>query len=239
MTYSKVALFGILILIIFAGCAEKEEQTNLENRQQQTIDAAIHTVTVKEKVDASNYSYLNVSENNSSYWIAVPKMEAKEGDVIVYSKYMEMKNFKSETLNKTFESVLFVDDARLKNNDDKVLSPHSNIGTKKDESIKIEPLKDGYSISDIYSKRASLNNKSIKVKGKVVKVNENIMGVNWIHIQDGTGTEGSHDLLITSESTAQVGQVISAEGILSIDKDFGSGYFYTAILENAKITTQQ
>jgi hypothetical protein len=236
----SVLLMSLVVVSFFliTSCGEKQDQSKVESFPEQKVDAAIHTVTVEEKIDASNYSYLKVNENNNSYWIAVPQMEVKSGDVLVYSKYMEMRDFKSETLNKTFESVLFVDDARPKDSNTQVASPHSNIGTKKDEAIKIEPLKGGYSIEDIFSKKASLKNKTVKVKGKVVKVNENIMGVNWIHIQDGTGSEGTHDLLITSESNAQVGQVIVAEGILSTDKDFGSGYFYSVLLENSKISIQ-
>ncbi len=227
-----------IVFVIFTACGEKENEPKLSDNSSQVLDASIHTVTVEEKVNASNYSYLKVNENNNSFWIAVPQMEVKTGDVIVYSKFMEMKNFKSETLNKTFESVLFVDDARLKDSDNSMISPHSNIASTKDESIRIEPLKDGYTVADIYSKKSSLSGKSVKVKGKVVKINENIMGVNWIHIQDGTGNQGTHDLLITSESSAKVGQIIIAEGNLVIDKDFGSGYFYSVLLENSKITVQ-
>lgn len=227
-----------IVFVIFTACGEKENEPKLSDNSSQVLDASIHTVTVEEKVNASNYSYLKVNENNNSFWIAVPQMEVKTGDVIVYSKFMEMKNFKSETLNKTFESVLFVDDARLKDSDNSMISPHSNIASTKDESIRIEPLKDGYTVADIYSKKSSLSGKSVKVKGKVVKINENIMGVNWIHIQDGTGNQGTHDLLITSESSAKVGQIIIAEGNLVTDKDFGSGYFYSVLLENSKITVQ-
>lgn len=236
-SFAFYASFFLSIILITA-CGEKENEPKLSNDSAQIVDASIHTVSVEEKVNASNYSYLKVNENNNSFWIAVPQMEVKPGDVIVYSKFMEMKNFKSETLNKTFESVLFVDDARLKDNENPVKSPHSNIATSKDETIKIEPLNNGYTIADIYSKKSSLSNKTVRVKGKVVKVNENIMGVNWIHIQDGTGSQGTHDLLVTSESTAKVGQIIIAEGKLVTDKDFGSGYFYAVLLENSKITIQ-
>lgn len=53
--------------------------------------------------------------------------------------------------------------------------------------------------------------KTVKVRGKVVKVNENIMGTNWIHIQDGTGKDGTHDLLVTSSESVKVGTTIVAE----------------------------
>jgi hypothetical protein len=199
---------------------------------------AAHNVKVVEAMDASNYTYLKVNENNNEYWIAVPQMKVKPGENIVFSKFMEMKNFKSETLKKTFDSILFVDDAQKADGNPMINSPHSNIATPKDNSIKVEPLKDGYSIAKLYDKKSDLVNKTIKVKGVVVKVNENIMGTNWIHIQDGTGTQASHDLLVTSNTSAKVGQTIVAEGKVIVDKDFGSGYFYPVLLENSKITVQ-
>jgi hypothetical protein len=80
--------------------------------------------------------------------------------------------------------------------------------------------------------------KIVKVRGKVVKVNENIMGTNWVHIQDGTGTENTHDLLVTTNQTVKVGSSVIAEGKVVKDKDFGSGYTYSVFLENSKITVE-
>ncbi len=64
------------------------------------------------------------------------------------------------------------------------------------------------------------------------------MGTNWVHIQDGTGTNGTHDLLVTTSQTVKVGSVITAEGKVVKDKDFGSGYFYDVLLENSKIIVE-
>ena len=76
------------------------------------------------------------------------------------------------------------------------------------------------------------------MRGKVVKVNNGIMGTNWVHIQDGSGTEGTHDLLVTTNESVQVGATIIAEGKVVKDKDFGSGYFYNVLLENSKIIAE-
>ncbi len=236
---SKLLFVSIFILVTACGEKEKPKVENTNMPMDVTTSVASHKVVVEEKMDASNYTYLKVSENNNSYWIAVPKMDIKLGETISYSKAMEMKNFKSETLNRTFESVLFVDDARKGSIEQNTASPHSNVASGKDPSIKVEPLKDGYSIESIYNKKSSLVNKVVKVKGVVVKINENIMGVNWIHIQDGTGKEGNHDLLITTnDPSAKVGQTIIAEGKVVSDKDFGAGYFYPVLLENSKISVK-
>ena len=235
-----LVVISFFMILLYTGCGEKE-QPQVQN-QNQMNDAGtsnpVHVVQVEEKMDASSYSYLKVNENGNSYWIAVPTMDVKPGEKIYFSKSMEMKDFKSETLGKTFESVLFVDDASKDAMGQDVASPHSKISTGKDVSIKVEPLKDGYSVEQIYSKKSSLVNKVVKVKGIVVKINKDIMNTNWIHIQDGTGKDGTHDLLVTSDTVPEVGQTIIAEGKVISDKDFGAGYFYSVLLENSKITIQ-
>ncbi|MCK7524656.1 MAG: hypothetical protein MZV64_47090 [Ignavibacteriales bacterium] len=235
-----LVVISFFTILLYTGCGEKE-QPQVQN-QNQMNDAGtsnqVHVVQVEEKMDASSYSYLKVNENGNSYWIAVPTMDVKPGEKIYFSKSMEMKDFKSETLGKTFESVLFVDDASKDAMGQDVASPHSKISTGKDVSIKVEPLKDGYSIEQIYSKKSSLVDKVVKVKGVVVKINKDIMNTNWIHIQDGTGKDGTHDLLVTSDTVPEVGQTIIAEGKVISDKDFGAGYFYSVLLENSKITIQ-
>lgn len=235
-----LVVISFFTILLYTGCGEKE-QPQVQN-QNQMNDAGtsnqVHVVQVEEKMDASSYSYLKVNENGNSYWIAVPTMDVKPGEKIYFSKSMEMKDFKSETLGKTFESVLFVDDASKDAMGQDVASPHSKISTGKDVSIKVEPLKDGYSIEQIYAKKSSLVDKVVKVKGVVVKINKDIMNTNWIHIQDGTGKDGTHDLLVTSDTVPEVGQTIIAEGKVISDKDFGAGYFYSVLLENSKITIQ-
>jgi len=228
-------LIPTLALMIACGEKEPPEDKNQVMNQGGNISQQFRDVTVEEKLDASNYTYLKVNENGNLFWIAVPRMDVKPGEKISFSKFMEMKNFKSETLDRTFESILFVDDAGKGKSGKDVASPHANISTGKDVSIKVEPLKDGYSVEQIYSKKSSIINKVVKVKGVVVKVNKDIMGTNWIHIQDGTGKDGTHDLLVTSETVPEVGKTIIAEGKVISDKDFGAGYFYSVLLENSKI----
>ena len=147
-----------------------------------------------------------------------------------------MKNFKSETLNRTFESVLFVDDAKKAPTGMDMKNMHPNIKSQKKGDLNIKPLPDGQTIAQIYMEKDVLKGKSVKVKGKVVKYNPDIMNRNWIHIQDGTGNENNYDLLVTSNDKTKIGDVIVAEGTLALDKDFGAGYAYKVLIENAKIT---
>ena len=232
--------FIISFLMFLISCGDKEE-TNNQTQQMNDVNTTktnVHNVLVEEKIDAANYSYLKVNENGNSFWIAVTSMDINPGEYVIFSQAMEMKNFKSESLNRTFETILFVDDARKSGSKEELKSPHQNIAKGKDDSINVSPLKGGYTVEQIYQKKNELEFKTVKVKGQVVKINENIMGTNWIHIQDGTGSEGTYDLLVTSNQSVPVGSIVIAEGKVIKDRDFGSGYFYNVLLENSKITQE-
>ncbi len=93
-------------------------------------------------------------------------------------------------------------------------------------------------IETIWKTRTALVGKTVSVRGKVVKFNGGILGVNWIHVQDGTGKEADHtnDITVTSDADAKVGETITATGVVGINKDLGSGYNYPVIIEKATIT---
>jgi hypothetical protein len=101
----------------------------------------------------------------------------------------------------------------------------------------IAPPAGGLAIADVWARRNALAGKQVTLSGKVVKVNNQIMGRNWIHLQDGSGstTDRTNDLTITTADSASLGDVITVTGVLGIDRDFGAGYAYGAIVENAKI----
>jgi hypothetical protein len=104
--------------------------------------------------------------------------------------------------------------------------------------IKVEKAsgENGYTVEEIFSQREELNGKTVVIQGKVVKFSPMIMGMNWIHLQDGTGdpTSNTHDLVITTSEEVTNGDVITVEGVLAANKDFGAGYKYEAIVEKAK-----
>jgi len=92
------------------------------------------------------------------------------------------------------------------------------------------------SIEELYAGRENYEGRVISVKGKVVKVNPAIMGVNWVHIQDGTSHEGKNDLTITTAQEFIIGTEVTVTGKIILDKDFGYGYFYEVLMENGERT---
>jgi hypothetical protein len=103
------------------------------------------------------------------------------------------------------------------------------------QDITIEKSEGITTIADLYKDLKKFSGTTIRVKGKVTKVNPNIMNKNWIHLQDGTEFEGQFDLTLTTDQQFEVGSVVTVEGKIALDKDFGYGYSYKVLLEDSKI----
>jgi hypothetical protein len=94
----------------------------------------------------------------------------------------------------------------------------------------------GKTIAEVYAEKDQLAGKTVTVRGKVVKANANIMGKNWLHIDDGSGTEKTNDLTVTTAGTTPaVGDTVVVTGTVALDKDFGMGYRYIVIIEDADV----
>jgi hypothetical protein len=102
----------------------------------------------------------------------------------------------------------------------------------------IQKVDGGYQVGEIHARSAELDGKAIKVRARVVKFSPNIMGTNWVHIQDGSGEGPTVDLTVTTAEIVAIGDVIVAEGVLAVNKDFGAGYVYAAIIEKATVTKE-
>ena len=111
---------------------------------------------------------------------------------------------------------------------------NSNVVTEK-LNIVIEPCKDCITISNLLTNKKSFSGKIIKVKGLVTKFNPEIMGKNWVHIQDGSEFNGGFDLTLTTNNKVSLGDTLTFEGKIALDKDLGYGYFYSVLMEEGKV----
>jgi hypothetical protein len=221
-----------LVTILFSMTACNQDT---KNAVAGDLPPGTHAVSVIEVIQTSNYTYLQVFENNQKYWIAVTKQEAKTGDVVYFTNAMEMNDFKSKELNRVFPSILFVNDPSPTPPTEKVMgqSP-GKVTAQRLPEISVEPLKDGITISELYKNKSNYADKTVKIRGVVVKYNQNIMGKNWAHIQDGTESGNSYDLTVTTMDALEEGIVVTFEGVIRLNKDFGAGYAYDVIMEEAK-----
>ncbi len=92
-------------------------------------------------------------------------------------------------------------------------------------------------VEQVFAQQTELSGKRIHISGEVVKVNNGIMGKNFLHIQDGSGKEGSNDIIVTSQQTAHVGDKVGVDALVTTNRDFGMGYSYAVILEEGKISS--
>ena len=119
--------------------------------------------------------------------------------------------------------------------------PSINFRAEREDAAPIEVAKaegaTGRTVAGLHAERDDLSGKTVALRGKVVKYTAGIMGRNWIHLQDGTGnaTDGTHDVTVTSSGTTAVGEIILVEGTVAVDKDFGAGYRYAVIVEDASV----
>ena len=195
---------------------------------------------VVETMNAGGYTYVRIEKNGKKTWVAVPPTELKVGQKVTFYPGTDMGRFTSKTLNKTFDHIIFSPGMVAEGGASagvhgakKAAAPVST------ENIKVEKAAgpDAFTVSEVHAKAGELDKKTAVVRGKVVKVSEAIMGKNWIHIQDGTGdvSTGSNKLVVTSQDLPAVGDVVTMKGVIYKDKDFGAGYRYSVIMEEAAI----
>lgn len=236
----------ILVVAFLAGCnnAKVKKTENKPSTQTATPASAaapsaeMHTVVAKDVIQTSGYTYLLLTEGDKEYWAAVTRFEAVKGKTYYYKEGMEMQNFKSKELNRVFDSIQFIMEFSDQPVAEKKQIPLTTKGKQnldKIEGIKVDPVSGGVKLSEIFADKSKFAGKKVKVTGQVVKFNEEIMNKNWVHIQDGTEANGVFDLTVTTLEKVAVGTVVTFEGIIAADKDFGYGYKYEVLLEEAKV----
>ena len=198
---------------------------------------------ILERLDAKPYTYFRLQIGDQEQWAAVPENDLKVGQDVTLVNPMPMTNFQSKTLNRTFATVLFANLAgapAAATSTANVAAQHSMTAKGPDAGDVRTPKAtgaDARTVAETHAQKDSLKEKTVTVRGKVVKYNAEILGRNWIHLRDGSGSpdKGDNDLTVTTKESAAVGDVVTVRGTLRLNKDFGSGYSYPVILEDAKL----
>jgi hypothetical protein len=196
--------------------------------------ATYHEAKVKEVVHAGSYTYLNVQSGERDYWAVVQRADMPEGAWVRFKEEMAFPTYESKALERTFEDVVFASELYYRTTEE--ASKHLDLIT---EPVDASPYKqaDTLSIQELQKKHVELAGKEIVLRAKVVKVSQHILDRNWVHLQDGTGSaypgEAVGRVVATSQEAPTVGDVVRVKARVAIDKDFGSGYVYPIILEEA------
>jgi len=219
-------------------------------------------------MDATDYTYMRLKTASGETWAAVTKTKVAKGDDVTVANAMVMDGFESKTLNRKFDHIVFgvlagpgAAAAAPAAGDLPMVAGHPpTAGTAGGETpqqmaaqhgqaaggpedaadVKVDKAAgaNAKTVAELWAQRASLKGKEIVVKARVVKVTSGVMGRNWLHVRDGSGSKATkdNDLTVTTEASAKIGDVVVVTGLVSIDKDFGAGYAYPVIVENAKVT---
>ncbi len=241
----SIAVITTLFAVSAFGAAEKAASKPNTGMNRKENASGTMTGKVVETMNSGGYSYIRLEYKGKKTWFAAPQMAVTKGQVMTFELGMEMKNFTSKTLNRTFDSIYFSDGPIAANSEGANKVASSSHGAKNtapaatNEKISVKKAagKNAYTIAEVYAKKASLNEKPAVIRGKVVKVSSGIMGKNWVHLQDGTGdaSNGANELIATTLDSPAVGDVVTVKGTIFTNKDFGAGYKYDVIMEKATI----
>lgn len=205
-------------------------------------DAGPVVGTVAETMESGGYTYIKFDDGK---WIAANAFPVAVGDKVQYAGGMEMNNFHSNTLDRTFESILFVSMAGPVAADSAARHPvpaeaHDSVSksvmSKAPAAGEIKPLEGGKTIAAIYAESGQLKGQVVGLNAKVVKISTNVMGKNWVTLADGTGTETDISILATTQEEVAPGDLVTVKGSVNTDVDLGYGYQYKVLLEEASFT---
>lgn len=197
---------------------------------------------VREQIAVPPYVYLRLETEQGERWAAVAEAPVRVGEPVTVFNAMAMENFTSSTLERTFDRIWFGSLEPPANGVHGVPSPSGTMGGPPTVEAAVGPIEpatgpDARTVELLWAQKEQLIGASASVRGVVVKVNNGVMGKNWLHLQDGSGDPalGTHDLTVTTQATAVVGDTITVTGVVRINQDVGLGYSYALLLEDARI----
>lgn len=230
-------LFVLIMLVVITACNSGSNENG--NNNNNINNPNLKEMVVEEVIQTTSYTYLKFQKGEKVSWGAIPKREDIEvGSTYYYEGAMEMKNFQSKELNKTFESVYFLESISNEPYPEAGSMIEKTKGSPKIGDMEvgnIEPIEGGITIGELYKNKKEYAGKEVKIHGLVVKYTSSVMGKNWVHIQDGTKYGDKLDITITTSDVVDNGDIVTFEGTVFLDKDFGYGYKYDVIIEDAKL----
>lgn len=250
MKIFPISVFVLLGLLISCGSGPKEIEgqpiqddispnsiPSLGNQAApSTPDGTIRKVVLEEVLTTDKYNYMQVSEDEQKYWIAISKADVEVGETYYFRGGLLKRNFFSREFNRVFDTVYLVSEIWSKKSKGQAVTPSEAADEAQMPELEVGELdvaSGGITLAELFANKEKYQNQVVSVTGKVVKVNPQIMNRNWLHIQDGSGKD--LDLTITTDANVPLGAVVTMEGTITLDKDFGAGYRYDIIMESATV----
>lgn len=199
--------------------------------------------TVVEKIDAGRYTYVKLDTGDGPVWAAAPRVEVAAGDTVSIPDGLQRTDFFSESLNRRFDRIHLVASMKVEPANPSAPAAKPTPAASESEAVGnvsgIERPAGGKTLREIFEGKDGLAGETVTLRGKVVKSLRGILGKNWIHLQDGTaGPGGVYDLVVTTQETAEVGDLVLVTGTVAVDRDLGYGYKYEVLIEDARVTVE-
>jgi hypothetical protein len=209
---------------------------------------------VLEVKDVAPYTYLRLKTAKGEVWAAVNKAAVKKGAQVTIDNPMVMRNFESKTLKRTFDTIVFgtlagpagpagtgaaapsmAEGARPAADLSQI---HAGVAKAPEAQVsKVAKAEgaNGRTVAEVNTDRLALKGKPVAIHATVVKVTAGVMGRNWVHLRDGSGSaaDNTNDILVTSKDLPKVGDVVTAKGVVKTDVTLGAGYAYKVLVEDA------
>ncbi len=254
------SLLVVAAALALVACKKPESPVQAAPVVAPAAPSATNNITGKvlEKTDAPPYSYLKLATGSGEVWAAVPQTPTAVGAQVTVANAFPMKDFESKTLNRKFELVYFGTLGGDAAAAAPAMPPAGGAGAEMPSpasmaaqhqaaatapTVKVGKIAkaggpEGKTVEEVWTHRAALKEKTVAVKGQVVKFSPGIMSRNWIHLKDGSGRadKKDNDITVTTQDDVKVGDVVTVKGTVRLDKDFGAGYAYPVIIEDAKVT---
>jgi hypothetical protein len=233
----------VAFLVALSGCTEPAREAAADNPLLAApVPDGMVRGTVVETMDVAGYTYVLLDSDGQELWIAGPETAVEIGHVVQASTQMPMTDFWSDSLERKFD-VLYFSSAlqNLSAPAPAAASMHPPVAAEPAaEPVDVAELEPGRNIAYVYANKDELAGQSISLRGKVVKYNANILGWNFVHIQDGSGdaADGNNDLVLTTQADTAIGETVVVTGTLILDRDFGSGYTFPLLLDDATLSTE-
>jgi len=260
-TALTLALACLLIPFSAPGCGNAKRQGDSQTTADAVPDTAqdaeygnpVGPATVLETMDVGTYTYVYVDSGGQKTWWAAPQFQVAVGDTVhLPAGGALMQDFHSETLDRTFEEIYFAGSLQSmtgpgsRRGAGAISMEEAHAGIDMPQKAEGAPLdfsdiskpEGGRTVAEVHAVAKDLAGEEVLLRGKVVKVSSNILSCNWVHVRDGTGEEGTNDLTITTQDEVQVGDTVLVRGTLVTDKDFGYGYRFAVLVEQADLTVE-
>jgi hypothetical protein len=220
---------------------------------------------VLEVIEVPNYSYLRIGHKGTEgAWAAVPTARLKLGDHAVVHDAMKMSAFTSTALKRTFPEIYFgtLGSPHANGADPRAAGaanphanaagdraagadPHASMGGAPAPAVEVKAVSkakgpEGRTVAEVIGQRDKLSGKTVRVHGTVVKSTSGVLGKTYVHLRDGSGDPGAgtNDLTVTTTETPKVGEVVTVEGTVVLDRDIGAGYRFSTLVDEAKVLAE-